>query len=123
MSCGCGSTGGGAGTVQEEQPDLPSYQLPSETIECYMARSQGTPTAAVNTLPVGNIATLNILVDCAMKTNTTFTMTPGSQPVTWSFVMKDDQGNEVQPSDLGLTYDNGSGKLTGTFKDQYEKKV
>jgi hypothetical protein len=36
--------------------------------------------------------------------------------------MKDENGGVVSPSDLGLTYDNSTPKLSGTFKKEYEKK-
>ena len=122
MGCGCSAAGGVPGALGEAQPVVPAYQLPSETTECFMKRVAGQAVPP-GVPPAEHIATQFIVVDCTMKTDTTFTMTAGSHPVTWNFVMKDDQGAVVDPVDFGLTYDNNAGKLTGTFKPAYEKKT
>ena len=122
MSCGCANSGAGGSSTNEQQPVVPSYQLPNETIECYMRRTAGDPVPPQAGSDPNRIATLKIPVDCAMKVDTTFAMTNGSQPVTWSFEMKDDEGNVVQPADFGLTYDNNTPRLSGTFSDTYEKQ-
>lgn len=123
MSCNCANAGGTVGTVGEDQPVLQTYQMPEETTECYMARAAGTPDGA-GAPPIDKIATLNIGVDCEMKVNTPFKMTPESSlPVTWELEIKNEDGNVVQPSDIGLTFDTSSGLLQGTILPAFEKKI
>lgn len=124
MSCGCGGVKDPIDPVNEEQPFFPTYQLPNETIECYAARTQGDPQPDPETQkPIDKIATINIAADCQMKVNTTFKMTPESQlPVTWELELKD--GDTVKtPDDLGLTFDQNSGLLSGTVNPEFEKKT
>lgn len=123
MSCGCASAKDAPEIPGAEFITIPHYQLKNETIECFMKRVGPQEPAPEPAPPIKDkIATLSIPVDCEMKVDTTFTMTEGSKSVTWQFEMKDETGAVVQPSAFGLTYDNGTGKLSGTFSKQYEKK-
>jgi hypothetical protein len=78
MACGCSKPGGLVNKVGEEQPNAPAYQLPNETIDCFMARTAGDPVPPEAGSDPDRIATLRIPVDCAMKVDTTFKMTPDS---------------------------------------------
>lgn len=124
MGCGC-SGAKASENIDGEWTEVPAIQLKGETDECFNARigpqpPQPEPGAVV---PKDHIVTGAIPVDCKMKVDTTFKMSEGSHPVTWDFVIKDEQGNVKTPTDLGLTYDNATGHLSGTVKDEFEKKT
>jgi hypothetical protein len=122
MGCGCSNQAGSANGGEVIEPIGPTFILPEETIECYMARSPGDP-APTEPEQENKIATLTIPVDCEMKVDTTFKMTPDSEtPDEWKLEIKDNQGNVVTPDSIGLTYDSGTPKLSGTIKDEFEKK-
>jgi len=122
MSCGCSNQAGSANSGEVIEPIGPTFILPEETIECYMARSPGDP-APTEPEQENKIATLTIPVDCEMKVDTTFKMTEGSEtPDEWKLEIKDSQGNVVSPDSIGLIYDSGTPKLSGTIKDEFEKK-
>jgi hypothetical protein len=125
MSCGCGGTKDSIDSVNEQQPEFRKYQLPNETIECFTARIGGDPVPPDNTAPTDKIETQSIIINCELKTDTTFKMTKDSKPVNWSdLVIKDDQGNII--TDTGLTYtnpaDNDTSTLKGTVDSKYNGK-
>lgn len=128
MSCGCKS--GKENEIipealfGESEVEIPVYQLANETTECFMARIGPQPPQpeAGSKAQEEKIATLSIPVDCEMKVDTTFKMVEGSHEVDWELVLKDENGNVVQASDWGLTYDSTTPKLSGQFKKEMEKK-
>jgi hypothetical protein len=124
MSCGC--KGGAANPeIFEAIEELPTktFITPDETIECYMQRIGPQEAAPAEPQPVDKIATNNISADCKMQVNTPFKMTPESQlPVEWELTLTDENGNQITPDSLGLTFDTSSGLLKGTVKDEFEKK-
>lgn len=124
MGCGC-SGAKASENIDGEWTDVPAIQLKGETDECFVARIGPQPPQPEegSSVPKDHIVTGAIPVDCKMKVDTTFKMSEGSHPVTWDFVIKDKDGNVVTPTDLGLTYDNSTGHLSGTVKDEHEKKV
>jgi len=124
MGCGC-SGAKASENIDGEWTDVPAIQLKGETDECFAARIGPQPPQPEegSSVPKDHIVTGAIPVDCKMKVDTTFKMSEGSHPVTWDFVIKDKDGNVVTPTDLGLTYDNSTGHLSGTVKDEHEKKA
>ncbi len=124
MGCGC-SGAKASENIDGEWTDVPAIQLKGETDECFAARLGPQPPQPEpgSVVPEDHIVTGSIPVDCKMKVDTTFKMSEGSHPVTWDFVIKDEQGNVKTPTDLGLTYDNSTGHLSGTVKDEFEKKT
>jgi murein DD-endopeptidase MepM/ murein hydrolase activator NlpD len=99
-------------------------QLPNETIECYAARASGEAQPDPESeKPKDKIETNNIAANCKMEVNTTFKMTPESTlPVSWELELKD--GTVViTPSDLGLSFNNTTGELSGTVASSFEKKT
>lgn len=124
MSCGCSNPP--KPNVKDEEYVLPivPYQMPDETTECFMRRIGAQDAAPPPGAQVekDKIANLTIPVDCAMKVDTTFQMTPNSDPVDWEFTMKDADGNEHPADYFGLVYDNQTGKLSGTYKSEFSGK-
>lgn len=130
MSCGCAKGQSNPENIIEDKAESdetarhPVPMLANETVECYAQRVGPTDPATQEPPPENKIETLNIPVDCEMKVNVPFKMTPQSQlPVTWELEIKDDKGEVVTPDQIGLQFDSNSGVLQGTIKKEYEKKT
>lgn len=126
MACGCKNAAANPNVTEDEASSFevvhPLPMLPNETVECYSQRAANNPDTSQP--PEENkIATLSIPVDCEMKVNTPFKMTPQSSlPVTWEMSLKDEQGADISPDSIGLSFDTNSGNFSGTIKPDYEKK-
>jgi hypothetical protein len=137
---GCPCTGGRANPqVASARFSDKTFIAPGETIECYMARSGdgGDPDGSGMDV-LDKIKTTDIQVKCDLSVDTTFTLTEHSldqsinpatslpwdehwkDPVHWAILVKDSEGNVVDLSTIGLTFDSDSGKLSGTLPDDAE---
>jgi murein DD-endopeptidase MepM/ murein hydrolase activator NlpD len=108
---------------------LHNYLQKGESIECASARDDDADEMQATPPTPDRIKNNSVSANCEMKMDETFVLTEGSlsaayqSPPKYELKIKDDQGAEKQPSDLGLTFDGTSGKLSGTIKDEFEKKT
>lgn len=134
---GCPCTAGRANPqVASARFSDKTFIAKGETVECYMARSgDGGDPDGSGTDVIDKIKTTDIQVKCDLSVDTTFTLTEHSldqtinpttslpwdenwkDPAHWAILIKDSEGNVVDLSTIGLTFDSGSGKLSGTLPD------
>lgn len=141
---GCPCQGGAAGiNVPGARFTGKTYQTKGETSECYSKRAQDGDPSGAGEFPVNKIQNTTIPVDCALKIDQQFKLTPKSigvpagtpavsdppapqgaytLPVKWSIIYKDEDEVVIAPGDLGLTFTT-EGKLSGTVKPAYELKT
>lgn len=137
MGCPCSKAGATSNVAEASYPNK-TFRAPGERMDCYLTRAGDGGTAeGGGEIEIDKIANNTITVDCALKIDITFVLTEGSlsetdpidpawqNPLTWSIELTNDDEPPVavQLSDLGLTFDTNSGKLSGTLPDSVQGNV
>ena len=113
------------------------YLAPGETVDCFMARSgDGGDPDGSGAEVIDKIKNTSIQVKCDLSVDTTFELTKNSLsqevdpttnnpydpnwkgPTHWAILIKDSDDAPVDLSSIGLSFDSGSGKLSGTLTEE-----